>query len=55
MYKKAAHKLDLSNLSLHSLQQGVFMAALGAVVAGGVLLPPIPTAPYLNLLTPTAE
>lgn len=52
---KAVHKLDLSSLSLHSLGQGVFLASLGAVVAGRVLLPLTPTAPYLNMLTPTAE
>ena len=37
-----------------TLQQGAFIAAPGAVGAGGVLLPPIPTSPYFNLLTPTA-
>lgn len=52
---KAVHKLDLSSWSLHSLGQGVFLAALGAVVAGTVLLPLTPAAPYLNMLTPTAE
>lgn len=36
---RAVHKLDLSSLSLHSLGQGVFLASLGAVVAGRVLLP----------------
>lgn len=52
---KPVHELDLSSWSSHSLGQGVLLAVLGAVGAGTVLLPLAPAAPYLNMITPTAE